>query len=112
MKEVIEVQVKYDTPDHNNETRRKRYENFGMSCPEVIVSEELEYLLDWFLDLNLDRVENNPITRNDIQVWIEQTGNILWPEEINILKQLDQVYRTAMSKELDDIQKRQAAELK
>lgn len=112
MGEAIEVHVKYDTPDHNNETRRKRYTSFGMACPEASVSEELEYLLEWFWDLDLDRVDNNPITRSDIQVWIEQTGNILWPEEIKIIKQLDQTYRTAMSRELDDIRKRQAAELK
>lgn len=112
MKEVVEISVKYDTADHNGETRRKRYERFGEPCPEAIIQEEFGYLLEWFWDLNLDRIENNPITRSDMQVWIEQTGNILWPEEINILKHMDQTYITAMSRELDDIRRRQAAELK
>jgi hypothetical protein len=83
---------------------------FGEECPEVEVPEEGEYILEWFWDLNRDRIENQPITRQDIQVWIEQTGNILWPEEIEILKQLDLTYRSAVSNEIADIRKRQAAE--
>ena len=41
---------------------------------------------------------------------MEQTGNRLWPEEIVIIKRIDQEFRTAMAIELADIRKRQMAE--
>jgi hypothetical protein len=71
------------------------------------------YLWDWYFDLSdsLRRVRNGacePIPPSEFLAWREATGNIVYPSEYAILREMDGAYCDEMNKELSDYQEREA----
>jgi hypothetical protein len=70
------------------------------------------FLWDWYFDLSesLRRVRAGlcePIPPSEFLAWREATGNIVYPSEYAILREMDTAYCDEMNKELADFQERQ-----
>lgn len=84
--------------------------------PEADVPRAGEYLLEWFFDMDRDRQEGmsgpQPIGLCGIRLWSEMTGTIIRPDEVEIIRGMDDAYRSALSAEMADQSRRREAEAK
>lgn len=98
--------VRYETPDDKGETRRQRNARFGAQSPDLEAPFAGELILEWFWHLSAFRGEGvsgpAPIRHADIRDWSVLSHTPLRPEEVTILLQLDQAYRSALSAEMAD----------
>lgn len=108
--------VRYDTQDENGETRRERNNRFDAAelNPDIIIEDEEKYLWDWYHELTARIVRandgcTNPVTWSDIQGWINLTGKIVHPEEIEVLCKMDDKFVEAMNLEISESQERMRA---
>lgn len=96
---------RYETPDHEGETRRERNARYDMSeeTPDIVIPPAGEYLLEWLWDIMASQPtgENgpNPISCTELANWSLLTGNALNRREVAILRRLDSAYRNAVAKE-------------
>jgi hypothetical protein len=109
----LDINIRYDSPDEEGETRRQFNDRFGIDSPEALeVDEQDEYLLDVFRHLSSIRDEGfnsvGPLLPSRIEEWCRVLGYRLLRDEILILLRLDTVYRNACAEE----QERQNENLK
>lgn len=114
MVEAIRVNVRYNTPDENEETRFDRYERMDIIAPELDIPEVGRYLWDWFdqISRGVRRISEgraNPITWTDFFSWASVMGLLVHPLEYDILAAMDRAFCSEVDKELDDYRARQAA---
>lgn len=69
---------------------------------DVEVSNIILYLWEWFLELNAARQNNgmaiSPISYSEIKAWIEVMQITISPFEISVIKALDNLFVTHVSK--------------
>lgn len=67
------------------------------------MSPDLEYLIEWFWDLNDGRSQGfngpNPLSMTEISNWSALTGTIIRREEVSIIRDMDAAYLSAIAKE-------------
>ncbi|WMT85562.1 hypothetical protein NO932_11550 [Pelagibacterium sp. 26DY04] len=82
--------------------------------PEIVIPEAGEHLWEWFWDMNRDRQQGmngpQPIGLAGIRLWSEMTGQSIRPDEVEIIRDMDDAYRAALSAEFADQQRRRDAE--
>lgn len=65
-------------------------------CPECV-----EHVAQWFYELSRRRAPAMsgvaPIQYRDIQAWIELTGTLVIPEEVEMILAMDDAYREAIA---------------
>lgn len=73
-----------------------------------------EHLWEWFWDMSRDRkwgeAGPDPIGLAGIRLWSEMTGTTIRPEEVEIIRDMDDAYRSALAIERADQQRRRKAE--
>lgn len=76
--------------------------------------DEYVWIWDWFWELSSTRRYNqngpDPIRYEDIEVWARMTGTILLMEEIDIIRQMDRAFMSALGEERENNRKREKAE--
>ncbi len=74
------------------------------------------HLWDWFWDMSRDRHEGmngpQPIGLAGIALWSQMTMTPVRPDEVAILRDMDDAYRSALAAESADQQRRREAEAK
>lgn len=105
LSEAVRVYTRYDLPDENDDTRRKRNARVGLASPEFIIPEEGLYLWDWFQDISssVSRVCDGYyrlISPSDFLAWSTLTGNLINPMEYAILKAMDVAFCAETNKEI------------
>lgn len=116
--EAIRIQIRYDTPDENGQTRRDRNTVFGQSSPLMIIEgQTARRLWNWYDDLNksIRRVRDGasePIPPSEIVAWCNLTDNDLHFREYEVLREMDKAYCVEMNSELSDYQLRQQERMK
>lgn len=101
---MVWVSVRYDSEDENGETRRDRNQRFGVHPgPEAEVPPTCDHIWQWFCDLSACRSHADsgpqPISHQEIQAWSRLTGQIITPEEVDILRAMDKAFLREMSRE-------------
>lgn len=63
--------------------------------------DEIQYLLDWFWDIDRCRTAGfsgpNPLTLNEMEAWSRMTGNFVRREEFEVLRGMDGAFLKAYS---------------
>jgi hypothetical protein len=71
--------------------------------PEIEPPEEYAWIWDWFWELSASRRQGqngpDPITYQDIAIWLQVTGNRLLREEVTIIRAMDDAFVTALAQE-------------
>lgn len=106
--------IKYKTPvktvkqgDQEYKVTREEYAaRYNATIPEEPeIPEEGQHLWDWFWVLSERRQKGfdsaNPITFSEIKAWVDVTGVIVLPEEVEVLIIMDTAYLKAISQEQD-----------
>jgi hypothetical protein len=104
--EAVRVFVRYETPDHENKTRRERNHAFGQESPPLEIPENGSHLWAFFLELNQARQERYLFSFQEIDAWMRLTGNRLLRQEIRIIKAMDVAYINQLNQEIEDTKAR------
>jgi len=104
--EALRVFARYETPDSDGETRRKRNARFHQDSPAFFLPLGGEVLWEWFMDgSSLRRNQDGypcRLTAPEWLGWAEMTGEQVRPEEWEILRAMDAAYVGALCSELSD----------
>lgn len=97
--------VRYETKNSNGETRRERNERFNHKTGEApCVPQVGQHILEWFWQISEGRSTgingNDRLTCTEISAWSQLTGNIITPEEFEMIRAMDVVWCNAMSEEI------------
>lgn len=113
---AVAVRVKYQTPDHNGETRADFHVRFNQPCDDYYeVPECVDYIWDWFWDLqtpfNYVR-DGEPLTLThfELKSWRENMQIDVSPWEIECLMDMSKSWASAMSVEIKRSQEKQRSE--
>lgn len=95
------------------ETRREFNERLGEFAPELKVPLAGKYLWNWFKDITTIASTTfedvcRPIPPTEYLAWATITGNIVYPEEYDILIAMDLAFCSEANKEILDRRARQA----
>lgn len=104
-------------PDENGKTRRERNDLFGVEAPIFSIPQTGRYLWDWYFDLSdsLRRVRGNvcePFPPSEFAAWRDLNGEIIYPVEYNIIREMDKAFCEEMNNEMADYRVRLAEEAK
>lgn len=113
LRDAARVYTRYDTGE--DETRRERNEKVGEWSPELEIPQNGLYLWNWFVNLNqsLSRIQDGfcrLIPPSEYLAWSKLTGNIVYPVEYDILKEMDAAFCTEMNKEFESVRTKQQEE--
>lgn len=106
LKEAVRIFVRYDLPNEKEDTRRALNERVGVYTPPFEIPEDGIYLWNWFIDINnsVSRIDFNGyyclIPPSEFLAWSTLTGNALYPEEYDILRNMDAVYCKEVNAEI------------
>ncbi|WP_425373340.1 phage tail assembly chaperone [Pseudochrobactrum asaccharolyticum] len=104
---AVRDHIRYDTPDHNGETRRQRYARVDEPSPHIVIPLAGSYLWEWFFDLsNMRQEADKRISVADYDAWSRLTGRGMKPFEFKILKAMDEAYISSFRGEIRDNQAR------
>ena len=107
--------VKYDTRDHNGQTRRERNQSAGWEAPDLECELPLEtsYLLDWFFEISNVRHDcEKRLQFSEIDAWSRLSGNNPTPYEFELITAMDEKFVEAFRSEMADNRTRQEEQQK
>lgn len=107
----MRVQIRYDTPDENDQTRRERNDNHGITSPEFIIPGGGEILWSWYFDVSsgVQRIADGvclPIPAAEFMHWAQLTQTIVTAAEYAILRAMDVAFVAEMNVELQAFHER------
>lgn len=104
--EAIRVYARYDLPDENGETRRKRNERFDFKdSPKLEIPSAGEYIWELFTLLSnaIYRIDFNGYYYNfppsDIVSWCKLTNIDITPTEYDIISAMDRAFCSELNKD-------------
>ena len=103
---ALRTSARYDTPDRNGETRRQRNARFKQESPSWEIPKGGEIIWEWFEDAGDLRGSSDgypaKLSATEWLAWQQMTGNIVRPEEWQILRAMDTAYISALRSEFSD----------
>jgi len=108
--------IRYETPDHNGDTRRDINERFGQGhkTPSTKPPKMFRWFWEWFWEISAVRRhgDNGPdaITYGAIFEWAKATGTLITMRDIAILRQMDDAFISALNSEHKDQRERRENE--
>lgn len=107
------AQAKYNTPDRHGESRKERNARFGLTYTAVEQPSHGAHLLEWLGDAGRGRRYDNgypcTLSLTEWLAWLELTGAGVRPEEMAVLRDMDEAYINAVCKELNAQRQREQA---
>ena len=94
-----------ETKTSDGETRRQRNERFNHETDDAPdIPEAVGHILEWFWQISEGRSTgingNDRLTCTEISAWSQFTGNIIMPEEFDMIRAMDVAWCNAMSEEI------------
>lgn len=115
--ESVRIRVRYDFPNEHGETRRERNENFDQSSPDYNVPHIVRHIWDRYFEISssIRRVKDgacSPIPPSEFLAWSRLTRTVISIWEYEVLRAMDDAYRSEVDQELKDYQERQKDAMK
>lgn len=109
------MSVRFDTLDEKGETRRDR--NIRFFSPEMnrtaVIPRGCEHYVSWFWDLSSLRkwgeAGPEPVTPDLLMGWTALTGVKMSRQDVSILRQMDDAFRSAVARERKEQMDRERA---
>jgi hypothetical protein len=92
-------------PDEKGETRRERNERLKSPTPQFRIPQSAHYIWNWFKEISdiaspIREGFYRRIPPSEYLAWQQLTGNIVYPEEYDILFAMDGVFCDEMNAEI------------
>ena len=105
------MDARYNTPDRHGETRRQYNAKFGVDSPGAVRPTGADHLLAWLKDAGRSRRWDQGLPQilslTEWKAWAELSGVLVRPEEMAVLRDMDEAYINAVVREISEQRQRE-----